>query len=125
MSANVTAGHMMSSVLSMLASMIKTVPNEEFGVLGQWMAKEANRRADAIRGRLRPGTEVVWASTTGNLTKGSIVSVGSKNALCRSERGGELHVPLARLELHSVAAPRIAGLCKCEAPQAGSGARAA
>lgn len=100
----------MSSVLALVTSLIKTIPNEEFGVLARWMSDEANRRRDHVRGQLEPGQKVVWVNTTGKLTQGEVVELGSKNALIRSEHGGQLYVPLARLERADTAAARLSSL---------------
>ena len=100
----------MSSVIALVTGLIKSVPNEEFGVLMQWMNEEGNRRRDHVRGLLSVGTQVVWVNTTKKLTQGEVVEVGAKNAKVRSMHGGELYVPLSRLELASAAAARMSSL---------------
>jgi len=105
----VPAGQM-SSVIALVTGLIKTVPNEEFGVLMQWMNEEGNRRRDHVRGLLSVGTDVVWVNTTKKLTQGKVVEIGAKNAKVRSQHGGELFVPLSRLELASAAAARMSSL---------------
>jgi len=100
----------MSSVIALVTGLVKSVPNEEFGVLARWMNEEGNRRRDHVRAQLKVGTFVVWVNTTGKLTQGSVVEIGAKNAKVRSQHGGELYVPLARLELASTAAARMSSL---------------
>lgn len=100
----------MSSVIALVTGLVKSVPNEEFGVLARWMNEEGNRRRDHVRAQLKVGTSVVWVNTTGKLTQGSVVEIGVKNAKVRSQHGGELFVPLARLELASTAAARMSSL---------------
>jgi pSer/pThr/pTyr-binding forkhead associated (FHA) protein len=100
----------MSAVLAMVTGLIKSIPNEEFGVLARWMVEEGNRRRDHVRNRLEVGTMVVWVNTTGKLTQGEIIQLGKQNAKVRSEHGGELFVPLARLELAEVAQARLSSL---------------
>jgi hypothetical protein len=87
-----------------------SIPNEEFGVLARWMVEEGNRRRDYVRERLRPGAKVVWVNTTNKLTQGEVVELGKQNAKVRSEHGGELFVPLARLELAEIAQARLSSL---------------
>jgi len=100
----------MSSVIALVTGLVKSVPNEEFGVLARWMNEEANRRRDHVRAQLIVGTSVVWVNTTGKLTQGEVVEIGVKNAKVRSQHGGELFVPLARLELTTTAAARMSSL---------------
>lgn len=100
----------MSSVIALVTGLIKTVPNEEFGVLMRWMNEEGNRRRDHVRGQLAVGTAVVWVNTTGKLTQGEVREIGAKNAKVRSQHGGELFVPLSRLELAAAAAARMSSL---------------
>lgn len=100
----------MSSVIALVTGLVKSVPNEEFGVLARWMNEEANRRRDHVRAQLAVGTSVVWVNTTGKLTQGEVVEIGAKNAKVRSQHGGELFVPLARLELAATAAARMSSL---------------
>ncbi len=100
----------MSSVIALVTGLIKSVPNEEFGVLMRWMNEEGNRRRDHVRGQLAVGMPVVWVNTTGKLTQGDVVEIGAKNAKVRSMHGGELFVPLSRLELASAAAARMSSL---------------
>ncbi len=100
----------MSAVIALVTGLISSVPNEEFGVLMRWMNDESNRRRDHVRSQLNVGTSVVWVNTTGKLTQGDVVEVGAKNAKVRSMHGGELFVPLARLELASTAAARLSSL---------------
>lgn len=100
----------MSSVIALVTGLVKSVPNEEFGVLMRWMNEESNRRRDHVRMQLAVGTSVVWVNTTGKLTHGEVVEIGAKNAKVRSQHGGELFVPLARLELASTAAARMSSL---------------
>ncbi len=100
----------MSSVIALVTGLVKSVPNEEFGVLARWMNEEGNRRRDHVRAQLKVGTAVVWVNTTGKLTQGAVVEIGAKNAKVRSQHGGELFVPLARLELASTAAARMSSL---------------
>lgn len=98
----------MSSVLSLVAGLVRIIPNEEFGVLARWMSEEANRRGEAVLSSLHVGAEVVWVNTTGKLTRGHVVELGAKNAKVRSQHGGELFVPLARLALAGESAQRLA-----------------
>lgn len=100
----------MSAVLAMVTGLIKSIPNEEFGVLARWMVEEGNRRRDHVRDRLTVGAKVVWVNTTSKLTQGEVVQLGKQNAKVRSEHGGELFVPLARLELAEVAQARLSSL---------------
>lgn len=100
----------MSSVIALVTGLIKSVPNEEFGVLMRWMNEESNRRRDHVRSQLAVGTSVVWVNTTGKLTQGEVVTLGAKNAKVRSQHGGELFVPLARLELATAAAARMSSM---------------
>lgn len=100
----------MSAVLAMVTGLIKSIPNEEFGVLARWMVEEGNRRRDYVRERLVVGAKVVWVNTTSKLTQGEVVELGKQNAKVRSEHGGELFVPLARLELAEVAQARLSSL---------------
>ena len=100
----------MSSVIALVTGLITSVPNEEFGVLMRWMNEEGNRRRDHVRGQLAVGTSVVWVNTTNKLTQGEVVEIGAKNAKVRSMHGGELYVPLSRLELASAAAARMSSL---------------
>jgi len=100
----------MSAVLAMVTGLIKSVPNEEFGVLARWMVEEGNRRRDYVRERLVVGAKVVWVNTTNKLTQGEVVELGKQNAKVRSEHGGELFVPLARLELAEIAQARLSSL---------------
>lgn len=105
-----TATASMSAVLAMVTGLIKSIPNEEFGVLARWMVEEGNRRRDHVRERLKVGAKVVWVNTTSKLTQGEVVELGKQNAKVLSEHGGELYVPLARLELADVAAARLSSL---------------
>lgn len=100
----------MSAVLAMVTGLVKSIPNEEFGILARWMVEEGNRRQEHVRERLTPGAKVVWVNTTGKLTQGEVVELAKKNAKIRSEHGGELFVPLSRLELADVAAARMSSL---------------
>lgn len=100
----------MSAVLAMVTGLIKSIPNEEFGVLARWMVEEGKRRRDHVKNRLDVGTKVVWVNTTNKLTQGEVVELGKQNAKVRSEHGGELFVPLARLELAEVAQARLSSL---------------
>jgi hypothetical protein len=100
----------MSSVIALVTGLVKSVPNEEFGVLAQWMNEESNRRRDHVRSQLVVGTSVVWVNTTKKLNQGVVVEIGKKNAQVRSEHGGLLFVPLARLELASTAMARLSSL---------------
>ncbi len=100
----------MSAVLAMVTGLVKSIPNEEFGVLARWMVEEGNRRRDHVRDRLAVGTKVVWVNTTSKLTQGEVVQLGKQNAKVRSEHGGELFVPLSRLELAEVAQARLSSL---------------
>lgn len=100
----------MSAVLAMVTGLIKSIPNEEFGVLARWMVEEGNRRRDYVRERLIVGAKVVWVNTTNKLTQGEVVELGKQNAKVRSEHGGELFVPLARLELAEIAQARLSSL---------------
>lgn len=100
----------LSSVIALVTGLIRTVPNEEFGVLARWMNEESNRRRDRVRSQLTIGTAVVWVNTTSKLTQGVVVELGVKNAKVRSQHGGELFVPLARLELASTSAIRMSSL---------------
>lgn len=100
----------MSAVLAMVTGLIKSIPNEEFGVLARWMVEEGNRRRDHVRERLTVGAKVVWVNTTSKLTQGEVVQLGKQNAKVRSEHGGELFVPLSRLELAEVAQARLSSL---------------
>ncbi len=100
----------MSAVLAMVTGLIKSIPNEEFGVLARWMVEEGNRRRDYVKERLVVGAKVVWVNTTNKLTQGEVVELGKQNAKVRSEHGGELFVPLARLELAEIAQARLSSL---------------
>lgn len=100
----------MSAVLAMVTGLIKSIPNEEFGVLARWMVEEGNRRRDHVRERLQVGAKVVWVNTTSKLTQGEVLELGKQNAKVRSEHRGELFVPLARLELAEVAQARLSSL---------------
>jgi hypothetical protein len=100
----------MSSVIALVTGLVKSVPNEEFGVLARWMNEEANRRRDHVRSQLTVGTAVVWVNTTGKLTRGDVVEIGVKNAKVRSMHGGELFVPLARLELAATSEARMSSM---------------
>lgn len=100
----------MSAVLAMVTGLIKSIPNEEFGVLARWMVEEGNRRRDYVRERLVVGAKVVWVNTTNKLTQGEVVELGRQNAKVRSEHGGELFIPLARLELAEIAQARLSSL---------------
>lgn len=100
----------MSAVLAMVTGLIRSVPNEEFGILARWMVEEGNRRRDHVRERLIVGAKVVWVNTTGKLTQGEVVELAKKNAKIRSEHGGDLFVPLSRLELADVAQARLSSL---------------
>lgn len=100
----------MSAVLAMVTGLIKSIPNEEFGVLARWMVEEGNRRRDHVRERLTVGAKVVWVNTTSKLTQGEVVQLGKQNAKVRSEHGGELFVPLSRLELAEVAQACLSSL---------------
>lgn len=100
----------MSAVLAMVTGLVRSIPNEEFGVLARWMVEEGNRRRDFVRERLALGAKVVWVNTTNKLTQGEVVELGKQNAKVRSEHGGELYVPLARLELTEVAQARLSSL---------------
>jgi uncharacterized protein YwbE len=100
----------MSATLALVTGLVKSIPNEEFGVLARWMTEEANRRRDHVREKLKVGVHVVWVNTTGKMTQGEVVELGSKNAKIRSQHGGELFVPLARLELAEVANARLSSL---------------
>lgn len=100
----------MSATLALVTGLVKSIPNEEFGVLARWMTEEANRRRDFVRERLKVGVHVVWVNTTGKMTQGEVVELGAKNAKIRSQHGGELFVPLARLELAEVAMARLSSL---------------
>ena len=100
----------MSSVYALITSLIKSVPNEEFGVIARWMNEESTRRRETVRAHLSPGVKVVWVNTTGRLNQGEVVELGAKNAKVRSEHGGELFVPLARLELRARAEARLSSL---------------
>ena len=108
----------MSSVIALVTGLVKSVPNEEFGVLARWMNEEANRRRDHVRAQLAVGTSVAWVNTTGKLTQGEVVEIGAKNAKVRSQHGGELYVPLARLELAATAAARMSSLPPSAVPTA-------
>lgn len=100
----------MSAVLAMVTGLVKSIPNEEFGVLARWMVEEGKRRRDHVKDRVVVGTKVVWVNTTNKLTQGEVVELGKQNAKVRSEHGGELYVPLARLELAEVAQARLSSL---------------
>lgn len=100
----------MSAVLAMVTGLVKSIPNEEFGVLARWMVEEGKRRRDHVKDRLNVGTKVVWVNTTNKLTQGEVIELGRQNAKVRSEHGGELYVPLARLELADVAHARLSSL---------------
>lgn len=100
----------MSSVIALVTGLIRTIPNEEFGVLARWMTEEGNRRREQVKSSLEVGTEVVFVSTKGKLTHGVVTAIGAKNAQVQSQHGGELFVPLGRLELASVAATRMSSL---------------
>lgn len=100
----------MSAVLAMVTGLVKSIPNEEFGVLARWMTEEGKRRRDHVKDRVTVGTKVVWVNTTNKLTQGEVVELGKQNAKVRSEHGGELYVPLARLELADVAQARLSSL---------------
>ena len=100
----------MSSVIALVTGLVKSIPNEEFGVLARWMNEEGNRRRDHVRTQLQVGTAVVWVNTTGKLTHGVVIDVGVKNSRVRSQHGGELFIPLSRLELESTAAARLSSL---------------
>lgn len=100
----------MSGVLAMVTGLVKTIPNEEFGILARWMVEEGKRRRDFVRNKLKVGARVVWVNTTNKLTQGEVIELGAQNAKVRSQHGGELFVPLARLELADVAAARLSSL---------------
>ena len=102
--------HSMSSVLALVTGLVKNVPNEEFGVLARWMSEEANRRNEVMRTHLIVGMQVVWVNTTKKLTQGEIIEVGKKNAKVRSQHGGDLFIPLSRLELLERAQARMSSL---------------
>ena len=116
-----TATAPMSAVMAMITGLVKSIPNEEFGVLARWIVEEGNRRREHVRDRLTVGAKVVWINTTNKLTQGDVVELGRKNAKIRSEHGGELFVPLARLELAEIAHMRLSSLPPSLPPPLASG----
>lgn len=108
----------MSSVIALVTGLVKSVPNEEFGVLARWMNEEGNRRRDHVRTQLKVGIAVVWVNTTGKLNRGEVLEIGAKNAKVKSEHGGQLYVPLARLELAVTAEARMSSLPPSVVPTA-------
>ncbi len=86
------------SLITMVTNLAVGMPNEEFGLLARWMTVEANRRRERVAAHLKKGEDIVFINYSDKLTKGVVVKLGTKNALIKTENGGRLYVPLARLE---------------------------
>lgn len=86
------------SLVAMVTSLAVGLPNEEFGLLSRWMTSEANRRRERIAAELKKGDPIVFINYSDKLTRGVVQKLGGKNALVKTENGGRMYVPLARLE---------------------------
>ena len=87
-----------SSIITMVCSLAVSMPNEEFGLLSRWMTSEANRRRERVAVHLKKGDDIVFINYSDKLTRGVVQKIGVKNALIKTENGGRMYVPLARLE---------------------------
>lgn len=87
-----------SSIITMVCSLAVNMPNEEFGLLSRWMTSEANRRRERVAVHLKKGDDIVFINYSDKLTRGVVQKLGVKNALIKTENGGRMYVPLARLE---------------------------
>jgi len=87
-----------SSIITMVCSLAVSMPNEEFGLLSRWMTSEANRRRERVAIHLKKGDDIVFINYSDKLTRGVVQKLGVKNALIKTENGGRMYVPLARLE---------------------------
>ncbi len=87
-----------SSIITMVCSLAISMPNEEFGLLSRWMTSEANRRRERVAIHLKKGDDIVFINYSDKLTRGVVQKLGVKNALIKTENGGRMYVPLARLE---------------------------
>jgi len=87
-----------SSLITMVTNLAVGMPNEEFGLLSRWMTSEANRRRERVAANLKKGDEIVFINYSDKLTRGVVQKLGTKNALIKTENGGRMYVPLARLE---------------------------
>lgn len=87
-----------SSLITMVTNLAVGMPNEEFGLLSRWMTSEANRRRERVAVNLKKGDEIVFINYSDKLTRGVVQKLGTKNALIKTENGGRMYVPLARLE---------------------------
>jgi hypothetical protein len=87
-----------SSIITMVCSLAVNMPNEEFGLLSRWMTSEANRRRERVAVHLKKGDDIVFINYSDRLTRGTVQKLGIKNALIKTENGGRMYVPLARLE---------------------------
>lgn len=87
-----------NSLIAMVTNLAVGMPNEEFGLLSRWMNSEANRRRAKVALDLAKGDEIVFINYSDRLTRGVVLKIGTKNALIRTENGGRMYIPLARLE---------------------------
>lgn len=93
-----TSAQPTQSLVTMVTNLAVGLSNEEFGLLARWMTVEANRRRERLAETLKRGDEIVFINYSDKLTKGVVAKLGSKNALIKTENGGKMYVPLARLE---------------------------